>query len=146
MSDLTEHDMPEPLLPDGALLALLVLDGVLLGAFGLVFTPLYTNGVPVPMGAVLSVLVLPWLVRRAGEINPRPGLAGAPLTAWVLAVAVLGLLGPGGDTMLPATWQSLLLLVGGIGAGLWALRDVLEREYSKAGASHTSGGSGGARG
>jgi hypothetical protein len=124
-------EQPPPLVPDGALLALLVLDGLLLGGFGLVFTPLYTNGIPVPMGAVLSILVLPWLVRRAGEIDARPAVAGAPLTAWVVTVAVLGLFGPGGDTLLVANWQSLLLLVGGIGAGLWALRTVLDREYRK---------------
>jgi hypothetical protein len=118
-----------PLVSDGALFVLLVVDGLLLGAFGLMFTPLYTNGIPVPMGIVLSVMVLPWLVRRAGEIDGRPAAAGAPLTAWVVAVGVLGLLGPGGDAMLAANWQSLVLLVGGIGSGLWALRAVIERGY-----------------
>ena len=119
----------EPLVPDPVLLVLLVLNGLLLGAFGLMFTQLYANGIPVPMGAVLSILVLPWLVRQAGEINARPAVAGAPLTAWVLAVAVLGLFGPGGDAMLLTNWQSLLLLVGGIGAGLWSLRAVMEQYY-----------------
>ena len=118
-----------PLVSDGALFVLLVVDGLLLGAFGLMFTPLYTNGIPVPMGIVLSVMVLPWLVRHAGEIDGRPAVAGAPLTAWVVAVGVLGLLGPGGDAMLAANWQSLVLLVGGIGSGLWALRAVIERGY-----------------
>lgn len=122
-------DRQQPLVPDGVLLVLLVADGLLLGAFGLMFTPLYTNGIPVPMGVVLSVLVLPWLVRQAGEIDPRPAVAGAPLTAWVLAVGVLGLFGPGGDSMLLANWQSLALAVGGIGAGLWGLRAVMERQY-----------------
>jgi hypothetical protein len=127
----TRTDGPEPVGPHGALLVLLVVNGLLLGAFGLMFTPLYTNGIPVPMGAVLSILVLPWLVRQAGEIDARPAVAGAPLTAWVVAVAVLGLFGPGGDAMLVPNWQSLLLLVGGIGAGLWALRAVLEQEYRR---------------
>jgi hypothetical protein len=122
-------EQPQPLVPDGALLGLLVVNGVLLGGFGLVFTPLYANGVPVPMGAVLSILVLPWLVRRAGEIDVRPAVAGAPLTAWVVTVGALGLFGPGGDAMLAANWQSLLLLVGGIGTGLWALRAVLEQQH-----------------
>ncbi len=63
----------EPLLPDGALLALLVLDGVLLGAAGLAFTPLYLGGVPAPLGALASIALLPWLVGRAAEIDPRPG-------------------------------------------------------------------------
>jgi hypothetical protein len=122
-------EQDQPLVPDSALLALLVLDGLLLGAFGLMFTPLHTNGIPVPMGVVLSVLLLPWLVRQAGEIDPRPAVAGAPLTAWVVAVAALGLFGPGGDSLLLADWQSLALAVGGIGAGLWGLRAVMEREY-----------------
>ena len=86
-----------PLVPDGALLVLLVVDGVLLGAFGLVFTPLYTDGIPVPMGSCCRSCVLPWLVRQAGEIDARPAVAGAPLTAWAVAVGVLGLVGPGGD-------------------------------------------------
>jgi hypothetical protein len=129
--DILTPDRDQPLVPDVVLLVLLVVDGLLLGAFGLMFTPLYTNGIPVPMGVVLSVLVLPWLVRQAGEIDSRPAVAGAPLTAWVVAVGVLGLFGPGGDSMLLANWQSLALAVGGIGAGLWGLRAVVEREYSR---------------
>jgi hypothetical protein len=127
--DILAPDRDQPLVPDSVLLVLLVVDGLLLGAFGLMFTPLYTNGIPVPMGVVLSVLVLPWLVRQAGEIDGRPAVAGAPLTAWVVAVGVLGLFGPGGDSMLLANWQSLALAVGGLGAGLWGLRSVMEREY-----------------
>ena len=122
-------DRDQQFLPDGVLLVLLGVDGLLLGVFGLMFTPLYTNGIPVPMGIVLSVLVLPWLVRQAGEIDGRPAVAGAPLTAWVVAVGVLGLVGPGADSMLLANWQSLALAVGGIGAGLWGLRAVLEGDY-----------------
>jgi hypothetical protein len=129
--DILAPDRDQPLVPDSVLLVLLVVDGLLLGAFGLMFTPLYTNGIPVPMGAVLSVLVLPWLVRQVGEIDPRPAVAGAPLTAWVVAVGVLGLFGPGGDAMLLANWQSLALAIGGIGAGLWGLRSVMEREYAR---------------
>jgi hypothetical protein len=107
------------------LLALLAVDGLLLGAIGLVLTPMYVGAVPTPVGAVLSILLLPWLVLRAGEVDPRPGPAGAPVLAWLLAVGVLGLGGPGGDVLLPATWQSLLLGVGGLLAGLVALRKVL---------------------
>lgn len=125
-------DPEPPVVPDGALLALLVLDGVLLGGFGLAFTSLYSGGVPVPMGVVLSILILPWLVLRAGEIAPRPGIAAAPLTAWALTVLLLGLAGPGGDVMLPigidTWWKSLLLVGGGLAAGLLALRSVLMRE------------------
>jgi hypothetical protein len=107
------------------LCALLVVDGLLLGGIGLVLTPMYAGSVPTPVGALLSIVVLPWLVLRAGELDPRPGVAGAPVLAWLLAVGVLGLGGPGGDVLLPATWQSLLLVFGGLFAGLLALRKVL---------------------
>lgn len=119
--------------PDGALLGLLVLDGVLLGGIGLVFTPLYSNGMPVPMGAILSILILPWLVLRAGEVDARPAIATAPLVAWLLTVGVLGLGGPGGDVMLTATWQSLLLVAGGLVAGLIPLPSIMVRGHAARG-------------
>ncbi len=107
---------------DRGVLALLVVDGVLVGAVGLAFTPLYLGAVPAPLGVLLAVVVLPWLVLRAGEIDRR--FAGAPVFAWFATVAVLGLFGPGGDALLTTSWQSLLFVVGGVGAGLWALRRV----------------------
>ena len=110
---------------DRGVLALLIVDGVLIGLVGLAFTPLYLGGVPAPLGVLLSVLVLPWLVLRAGEIDRR--FAGAPVFAWFATIAVLGLFGPGGDALLTGSWQSLLLVVGGIGAGLWALQRVRDR-------------------
>ena len=107
------------------LLALLIVDGVLTGLVGLAFTPLYLGGVPVPLGVLLSVLVLPWLVLRAGEIDRR--FASAPIFAWFATIGVLGLAAPGGDALLTSSWQSLLLVVGGIGAGLWAMQRVRDQ-------------------
>jgi hypothetical protein len=101
-------------------LTLLILDGVLVGGVGLAFTPLYLGGVPAPLGVLLTVAVLPWLVLRAGEVDRR--LAAVPAFAWFATVGVLGLAGPGGDVLLPGTWQSALLFVSGVGAALWALR------------------------
>jgi hypothetical protein len=120
-----------PVLRTGASLVLLVLDGVLLGAVGLAFTPLYAGALPAPFGALLSAAVVPWLVVRAGELDPRTPVAAAPLVAWLLTVAVLGLSGPGGDAMLPVTWQSLLLVGGGLATGLWALRTILMSEAGR---------------
>lgn len=110
-----------PLLSDGGLLALLVLDAVLLAVAGLAFAPAYVGALPAPFAALLTILLLPWLVRRASEIDTRPLLAAAPLSAWAVTVGVLGLAGPGGDVLLPSTWPTLLLLFGGLGAGMWAL-------------------------
>ncbi len=112
---------------DAAALGMLTFNGALLGAFSLAFTPMYVAGFPAPMGIRFAVLILPWLVTRAGEIDVRPAAAGAPLIAWLLVVIVLGLGGPGGDVMLPLIWQSGVLLLGGIVAGLWALREVVEQ-------------------
>ncbi|MFC4949508.1 hypothetical protein [Pseudonocardia sp. GCM10023141] len=140
---MTDHtDGSPPLLPyparddvpesDGVVtLTLLTVDGALLAAFGLVFTPLYWNAIPVPVGAVLSLLIMPWLVRRAGLLDSRPSMAGAPLWAWLVIVAVLGFVGPGGDAMISTTWQSLLLIMGTLATGLWALRGVLLTEYGR---------------
>jgi hypothetical protein len=98
------------------------MDGILLGAAGLAFTPFYFGAVPAPLGALASIALLPWLVQRAAEIDSRPGWSAAPLTAWAVTIGVLGLAGPGGDMLLPVTWQTLLLLFGGLGAGLARLR------------------------
>ena len=122
--------LPGPGLRSPGLFALLVLDGLLLGAIGLVLTPMYAGDVPTPVGALLSIALLPWLVLRTGELDARPAVAGAPLLAWLLAVGVLGVGGPGGDVLLPATWQSALLVFGGLFAGLLALRKVLMGEVA----------------
>ena len=97
---------------DGAVLGLLTLNGALVGVFGPLFNPLYEGSVPLPMGAILTILILPWLVARAAEIDPRRWAAAAPLLAWAATVGLIGFVGPGGDVLLPATWQSLLLCAG----------------------------------
>lgn len=107
---------------DALALGVLAVNGVLLAVFGLVFNPLYRGAVPVPMGAMLTILVMPWLVWQAAEIDPRRWVSVTPLLAWAVTIAGMGLTGPGGDVLLPATWQSLLLCVAGLGAGLYALR------------------------
>jgi hypothetical protein len=111
---------------EGGLLGLLLLDAILLAGIGLVLTPYYVNAVLVPVGAVLVVLVLPWLVSRAAEVDPRPSVAAAPLWVWLLSTLVLGLWGPGGDAILPmaptTAWTSLVLVGGGLLAGVVTLR------------------------
>ncbi|MGD9530754.1 hypothetical protein [Pseudonocardia sp.] len=107
---------------DRVAIGVLVLDGVLVGIFGALFNPIFYGAVPLPMGAILTILILPWLVARAAEIDPRRWVAAAPFLAWAVTVGVLGVVGPGGDVVLPATWQSLLLCAGGLVAGFVGLR------------------------
>lgn len=113
------------------MLGLLIVDAGLVGALGVAFTPLYLGGIPAPISVPLTVLILVWLVRRAAEIDPRPTRAAAPLIGWVITVVVLGFATPGRGGLLPPTWPSLLLLGGGLGAGLWALRQVVDSAYQR---------------
>ena len=100
------------------MLAVLVLDAVVLAVVELLFLPLsfdgyllpYTlGGLPVPVSALVAALTTPWLVQVAGRISPKLLVAAAPLIGWILAVAVFGMFGPGGDLVLVADWRSLLL-------------------------------------
>nr|WP_255426319.1 hypothetical protein [Pseudonocardia sp. C8] len=93
----------------------------------MMFQMLYIGPVPVPVGTVVAVVSLPWLVHTTvTEISPTPAGAAAPLLVWFVSVLVLGMLGPGGDVLLPGTWQSLLLLLAGSAAGLHAFRRAVE--------------------
>lgn len=111
-----------------ALAALLLLVSVLLAAFELMFQMLYVGSVPVPLGTLIVLISLPWLVHvSATEVSATAAGAAAPVVVWFASMLVLGLLGPGGDVLLPATWQSLLLLAAGAFAGLAAFRREAER-------------------
>ncbi|GAA4690319.1 hypothetical protein GCM10023215_28710 [Pseudonocardia yuanmonensis] len=99
---------------------------VLLAALELLLQPLYIGPVPVPVGTVLALLTMPWLIHAAAEVSTATVVAASPLVAWIAVVGVLGFAGPGGDVVLPATWQSLLLLVAGLLSGLVPLRRVVE--------------------
>ena len=106
---------------------LLLMLSVLLVAFQLMFQMLYIGPVPVPVGTVIAVVSLPWLVHTTvTEISPTTAGAAAPVLVWFVSVLVLGMFGPGGDVLLPGTWQSLLLLVAGAAAGLIAFRRAVE--------------------
>ena len=73
-------------------LVLLVIS-LLLVAFELMFQMLYIGPVPVPLGTVIVVVSLPWLIHTtATEILPTPAGAAAPLVVWFAAVLVLAVL------------------------------------------------------
>ena len=103
-------------------LAVLVVDAVVLAVAELLFLPLRLDGyllpnmlggVPVPLSAVVAAVTTPWLVGVAGRISPKLLVAAAPLVAWILAVAIFGMFGPGGDLVLIADWRSMLLFACG---------------------------------
>ncbi len=97
-----------------AILAVLVLDAVLLAALELLYLPLRLGPVPLPAVILVAAVSTPWLVRSAARLAGSAALAGAPLVAWVGAVLVFGVAGPGGDVLLSDDWRSLLLLGAGI--------------------------------
>lgn len=108
------------------LITLLVVS-VLLAVLELMFQSLYIGPVPVPAGTLMILLSMPWLVRASAEELPSIGGAAAPILAWFLTTAVVGAFGPGGDTLLPATWQTLLLLFTGATVGLVCFRRAVDR-------------------
>lgn len=110
-------------------LGVVLVNSALLAALELMLQPLYVGAVPVPAGTVVALATMPWLVRTAASTHPVTAAAAAPIVAWILVVGVLGLGGPGADVLLPANGvpglMSLLLVVGALGAGLYALRGVI---------------------
>ncbi|MCE0766188.1 hypothetical protein LWC35_25270 [Pseudonocardia kujensis] len=107
-------------------LAAVLVAAALLAALELLLQPLYIGSVPAPVGTVLVLLTMPWLVHAAADVSTATAVAASPLVVWVVVLGVLGFAGPGGDVLLPATWQSLLLLVAGLLAGLLPLRRIVE--------------------
>ncbi|QTI67861.1 facilitated glucose transporter [Gordonia sp. L191] len=113
---------------DRFLLAMLIVDGVVVGLGSVAFCYLRFWGQPVPVVALVAGLVnaiLLWLAARTTE-SP---LRFAPLAAWVLVLLVAAFTGPGGDVVLylggttvPAT---LMLVLFGLGipvALIWSGR------------------------
>lgn len=95
----------------------------------LIYQPTYVGTVPAPLGTLLILGTMPAMIRGAATVAATPLVAGSPLVIWLVVVGVLGLAGPGGDVMLPQTWQSLLLLLAALLAGLLTLRRVLDESY-----------------
>ena len=96
-------------------LVVLTVDSVLLAVLELFFLPLRLGGsVAFPITALVAAITLPLLVNRAAVAGRRPLVAGCPLWAWLLTVAVFGVGGPGGDIVLIADWRALLLLGAGV--------------------------------
>lgn len=100
------------------LLVLLVLDAVVLAMVELFFLPLRLpaehGGWVLPFSIVLAAVSTPMLVKAAADLAPRMLVAGLPLGAWVLTIATLGIIGPGGDLILPGDWRPLALIAAAV--------------------------------
>ncbi len=95
-------------------LVVLVLDAAALAALELLYLPLWVGPVPFPITVLLAAVSTPWLVRSAAELGGHRMTAAVPLVAWVLAIGVFGVAGPGGDVLLAEDWRSVLLACGGL--------------------------------
>lgn len=126
----------------GPMVAALLVLSVLLAVLELMFQSLYIGPVPVPLGTLGILLSMPWLVRMSAGVLPSPGGAAAPILAWFLTTAVVGGFGPGGDTLLPLTWQTVLLLLTGVVVGLVCFRRAVDRLAEEAAARRTGSGAG----
>jgi hypothetical protein len=117
-------------------LVLLVLSSMILGLLELFFLPLRFDGTtlpdlgawPFPVTALVALLTLPLLTRRAGQLSTRLGVAGAPAGAWLLTIFVLCFAGPGSDLLMLPDWRTLLLVGGGVVVSAYALGRVLGDE------------------
>ncbi|MGW0519137.1 hypothetical protein [Crossiella sp. NPDC003009] len=112
-------------------LLVLVLDAVLLAWLQLMFLPLRVwdfwpavppaYNWPLPVTVLLAVVTTPWLVLAAARCTHRMILVSLPFLAWLGALVVFGVAGPGGDMLLTDDWRSLLLLSVGSLSGAVAL-------------------------
>jgi hypothetical protein len=112
-------------------IVLLSVAGAGLAVLELLLQPLYIGVVPVPLGTALVLLTLPWLIHAVTDVSTATAAVASPVVVWVVVVGVLGLAGPGGDVLLPTTWQSLLLLVVGLFSGVVVTRRVLEADAAE---------------
>jgi hypothetical protein len=114
---------------DGAELAVLVLDAVILAVLELAFLPLRIGGGwPFPVTALAAAVTVPLLVLRASHLSRHAFGTGAPLYAWVVVIVGLGVVsGPGGDVLLLGDCRALLLVGAGTIPGAIALGNALGR-------------------
>ncbi|EHR62956.1 hypothetical protein [Saccharomonospora cyanea] len=115
-------------------IVLLSVDAVLLATLELFYLPLRLDGVvlpkagdvPLPLSALVAAVTTPLLVTTAERLVSRR-LAMVPLLVWFVTLLVLGVEGPGGDSVLMVDWRALLLLAGGALPAAMALGGSLGR-------------------
>ena len=109
----------DPHVRDRLLLALLTLDGFVVGLLSVAFAYLRFGGIALPVAALIGGLLNAVLLWLAAGYTSSP-LRYAPLAAWGLVVVIAGgIPGPGGDVILSTSGnylvQTLFLLVLGVG-------------------------------
>jgi hypothetical protein len=100
---------------DRVTLGVLVFDGFLSAVLGVLFLPIYIGAVAFPISALVSGLANVALVFAARTITGPTRRAGWPLIGWSFGFLLCTFGGPGGDIVLPQSWQSLLMLALGLG-------------------------------
>ena len=106
---------------DTTILAVLVVDGFLVAIIAALFLPLYLGTVAFPISAVLAALANVALIYAARSVRDSLAVSALPLAGFGFGFLVGVTSGPGGDIVLGATWQTLLLLVLGVGVPAVAL-------------------------
>ena len=113
---------------DRALLTLLIIDGFVVGVLSVAFAYLRLGGIAVPVAAIAAGLVNGVLLWLAAGYTDSP-LRWGPMLAWLVALVIGSLPGPGGDVVLVPDGAlllptALLILIGaGIPAALaWSGR------------------------
>ncbi|QMU18859.1 facilitated glucose transporter [Gordonia rubripertincta] len=109
----------DPHVRNRLLLALLILDGFVMGLLSVAFAYQRFGGVALPVAALIGGLLNAVLLWLAAGYTSSP-LRYAPLGAWGLVVVIAGgIPGPGGDVILSTSGnylvQTLFLLVLGVG-------------------------------
>jgi hypothetical protein len=104
---------------DTATLAVLVVDGFLVAVVAALFLPAYLGAVAFPISAVLAALANVALIYAARSVRDSLAVAALPLAGFGAGFLAGVTEGPGGDIVLGASWQTLLLLV--LGAGIPAV-------------------------
>jgi hypothetical protein len=97
--------------------------GVVIGACAAAFAmlevflvPMRIGTTPFPLAIVLAVVVnvlAPALMHWATEI---PMTSFVPAVVWFLVVGPGTVTGPGGDVLIPGTWQGVTFLLAGVAA------------------------------
>ncbi|MCW4355097.1 hypothetical protein ONR57_17465 [Hoyosella sp. YIM 151337] len=113
---------------DYIIVAVLCVDGFILGLVSVFFLPSYVGGVPFPLSVFVSAVGNIVLVEAARRLGFGRAMAAVPVAAWMIAVLLAYAGGPGGDMVIPAAdARGLFLVLGGlVPVGFWLFRDMVQ--------------------